>query len=157
MKFLHCDNSDKHIILHDCIAEKAYFQNGILGFEFEDGFWVSPEHPESDSSTFVKTDFSKAEFVLGRGSEFDITVYVFQRCIFGTTVRKEWKIDKLIDKINSGKCKIEFLYNYEDDGLRIIECYLRFDKRPYFAECQLKLFAPQINYYWNKMLEDRVW
>ena len=157
MKYKHCDNNEKNITLHDCISEKAYFENGVLGFEFEDGFWISPEHPESKFSTLVRTDSSKVEFVLGRECENDVIVYVFEKHLLGQIVRKEWKINKLIDCINSGKCKIEFLYNYADRDLRIAECVLRFNKKPYFKECELKLFAPKINYYWNSMREDRVW
>ena len=63
MNFSHCDHSENHLTLHDCIAERAYFENGKLGFEFHDGFWVSPNHPESNLSELVRTDFSKVEFL----------------------------------------------------------------------------------------------
>jgi GTP-binding protein len=49
--------------LHDCIAEKAYFKDGVLGFEFSDGFWILPNHPESHLSKTVRTNFSKVEFI----------------------------------------------------------------------------------------------
>jgi hypothetical protein len=57
MIFSHCDHDEKYLTLHDCIAERAYFENGKLGFEFNDGFWVSPDHPESNLSQVVRTDF----------------------------------------------------------------------------------------------------
>ena len=59
MEFSHCDKDEKYLSLHDCVAEKACFENGKLGFEFHDGFWISHDHPQSDLSDPVKTDFSK--------------------------------------------------------------------------------------------------
>ena len=53
MNFSHCDHDEQYLTLHDCIAERAYFENGKLGFEFDDGFWVSPDHPESNLSELV--------------------------------------------------------------------------------------------------------
>ena len=157
MEYKHCDNNEKHIILHDCTCEKAYLENGVLGFEFEDGFWVSHEHPESNLSTLVRTDSSKAEFVLGRESEFDVTIYIFKKSFFGVTVRKEITIEKLIDDINSEKYALEFLYQYIDDEMRIVECDLSSKKKLRFAECQIKMYTPKVNYYWNNLCEDRVW
>lgn len=48
MNFTHCDHIEQHISLHDCVSERAYFENGNLGFEFNDGFWILPDHPESN-------------------------------------------------------------------------------------------------------------
>ena len=64
MNFSHCDKDEKYLSLHDCVAEQAYFENGKLGFEFNDGFWISPDHPESNLSNLVRTDFSKVEYKL---------------------------------------------------------------------------------------------
>ena len=61
MNFSHCDHSENHLTLHDCIAERAYFENGKLGFEFHDGFWVLPNHPESNLSEKIFT-FSRISY-----------------------------------------------------------------------------------------------
>ncbi len=157
MKFSHCDMDDKYLSLHDCVAERAYFENGILGFEFPDGFWVSPDHPESGLSDLVRTDLSKVEYTLENGADFDITVYVFRKNLFGKTIRVEWTLQELINNINSGKCRLEFLYQYVGFNSRIIECDLRLNKKPYHRECVMNVYAPQISYYWNRLREDRVW
>lgn len=39
--YLHSDN-DEFISLHDCHATKVLFENGVLTFVFEDGFWIIP-------------------------------------------------------------------------------------------------------------------
>ena len=61
MEFAHCDTSSAHLSLHDCIAEKAYFADGKLGFLLSDGFWISPDHPESDLPALVRTDAANFE------------------------------------------------------------------------------------------------
>lgn len=157
MNFFHCDQNEKHLSLHDCVAERAYFENGILGFEFPDGFWISSKHPESNLSSVVKTDFSKVEYTLENGNAYDITVYVFKNTIFKRTVRIELSLQELLCAINSGKYKLEFIYQYIEYNSRIIECELTSDKKPYRQECMLKISAPEVSYYWNNLLKDRIW
>ena len=163
MEFSHCNQDEKHLTLHDCIAERAYFENGKLGFEFSDGFWISPKHPESNLSKLVRTDFSKVEYILENGEDYDVTVFVFKRssCFkrfsYKKAIRIEWTVQELVNKINSGKCKLEFLYQYVDYKSRIIECELKFDKKPYHRECVIKISAPKVSYYWNNLREDRPW
>ena len=82
MNFSHCNHDEKYLTLHDCIAERAYFENGKLGFEFNDGFWISPDHPESNLSNLVRTDFSKVEYKLEDGADYDVTIYVFKKNLF---------------------------------------------------------------------------
>ncbi len=157
MDFFHCDKDEKHLSLHDCIAEHAYFKNGKLGFEFSDGFWIAPNHPDSNLSNVVKTDFSKVEFTLEDGEDYDVTVYVFEKTFFKKVIRIEWTIQKLLNKINSGKCRLEFLYQYIDGDSRIVECELKLDKKPYRHECIMKISATEVSYYWNNLCEDRSW
>ena len=157
MNFSHCDHDEKYLTLHDCIAERAYFENGKLGFEFDDGFWVSPDHPESNLSDLVRTDHSKVEYTLEDGEDYDVTVYVFKKSFSNKVIRTEWTVQELVYKINTGKCKLEFLYQYIDYNSRIIECELKFDKKPYQQECIMKISAPEVSYYWNNLREDRPW
>ncbi len=155
--FSHCDNNDRYISLHDCKAERAWFDGGVLGFEFPDGFWITPEHPESNLDVFVKTDAAKVAFELLDGDEYDVTVFVFERNIFNQTVRKEWNVRKLVENINSGACVIEFLYQYVDECERILTCMLGSARKPYSRECVMKLDINKVHYHWNKILEDRIW
>lgn len=157
MNFAHCDTDEKYLTLHDCVAERAYFENGKLGFEFNDGFWVSPDHPESNLSELVRTDFSKVEYTLEDGADYDVTVYVFKKNLFKKTIRVEWTIQELINNINNGKCKLEYLYQYVDYSSRIVECELKLNKKPYRQECILKISAREVSYYWNNLREDCPW
>ena len=96
MNFSHCDKDEKYLSLHDCIAERAYFESGKLGFEFNDGFWILHDHPDSHLDKVVRTDFSKVEYTLMDGKEYDVTVYVFKRSFNQKTVGTEWTLDELI-------------------------------------------------------------
>ena len=157
MEFSHCDNNEKYLTLHDCIAERAYFENGKLGFEFNNGFWIVPNHPDSNLSETVRTDFSKVEYTLPDGDDNNVTVYVFEETIFKKTIRTEWSVRKLIDQINNGKCKLEFLYQYPDAYSRILECELIFSKNHHRKECWIKMDAFSASYYWNILREDCQW
>lgn len=157
MNFLHCNTDEKYLTLHDCVAERAYFEDGKLGFEFHNGFWISPDHPDSNLPNLVKTDFSKVEYVLKDGVDDDVTVYVFKENLFKKIFRVEWTIKKLINNINNGKCKLVFLYQYIDYDSKIIECELELNNKPYCWECILKIPAHEVNYYWNNLCEDKPW
>ena len=157
MDFSHCDHNEKHISLHDCIAERAYFENGKLIFEFSDGFWISPNHPENNLSEIVKTDVSRVEYTLRDGKDYDITIYVFEKAFGKKIIRSEWTVQKLVNEINTGKYKLEFLYQYLNEYARIVECELHFDKAPYHKECLMWISAPEVGYYWNRLQEGRTW
>ena len=157
MSFAHCDHDETYLSLHDCLAERAYLKDGKLGFELHDGFWILPGHPENRLSQMVRTDASRVEYTLYRGESDDVTVYVFEKTFFKRTLRREWPLEKLIEKINQGQCRIEFLYQYRDPFSVILECELHFRKRPYFRECSLKIFVTQTDYTWNGLREDCPW
>lgn len=157
MNFSHCDDNETYISLHDCVSDGAYFEDGKLGFTFPDGFWISPDHPESNLSKLVRTDFSKVEYTLEDGEDYDVAVYVFEKSFWGKTLRTEWSVQRLVSQINSGICKLEFLYQYIDFHARMVECTLISDKKPYRRECMMKLSAPQVSYFWNSLRADRPW
>jgi hypothetical protein len=154
--FCHTDISDELFSLHDCIATGAYFRDGKLGFEFEDGFWVLPEHPESGLESVVRTSASTVEFHLTYEDDADVQTYVFTNLGTKQSIRTEGSIAKLVNDINNGKCKVEFLYQYLTFGSRIIECEIISARKPYRRECMLKIDADEVRYLWNN-LTDRVW
>ena len=154
--FCHTDTSDELFSLHDCIATGAFLRDGKLGFEFEDGFWVLPEHPESGLESVVRTSASTVEFHLTYGEDSDAQAYVFSDLTSKQSIRTEGSIAKLVNDINNGKCKVEFLYQYLTFGSRIIECEIISERKPYRRECMLKIDADEVRYLWND-LTDRAW
>ena len=63
---------------------------------------------------------------------------------------------KLIDKVNSGKWTLEFVtkYKYYDIGW-LIECYFHSARK--MRRCYLTVDFRQIRFFWNEVLEDRIW
>ena len=158
MNYIHNESCNKNIILHDCEAVRAELFGGTLSFFFEEGFWISPEHPESNCDTLVRTDSSQVDYELYRGIAEDVNVYVFcYNRYLRLTVRKAMPLEKLIEIINSKKAYLEFLYEYTDENSRIIKCALRYKKRPWYRECQMELVCKSTVYRWNTLRRECVW
>lgn len=158
MNYEHNDTMMSHVCLHDCEACRADLCDGTLSFFFEEGFWISPNHPESDCNTLVRTDGARVDYNLGRGLSEDVNVYVFYyNRLLRATVRKEMPLEKLIDLINSKKAYLEFLYEYTDENSRIIKCALRYKKRPWYRECEIGIYCESAVYRWNELRLECVW
>ena len=76
-KYLHCDNDDSYISLHDCYANKIHFNDNVLSFCFDNGFWIIPEHEFSDVEETVRTDKLRVDFHLEDSSLEDISIYIY--------------------------------------------------------------------------------
>lgn len=157
MNFLHTDKSDEHISLHDCIATGAYFRDGKLGFEFDNGFWALDSHPENSLGKTVRTDFSRVEYDLDEGQDYDVTIYCFDDVDGYKSIRTHIPTQKFVDDINAGKYRPEFLYRYLGYGAMILECELVFDKAPYRKECAIRICADEVTYSWNNLRADATW
>ena len=160
MSFLHCDRNEQYLTLHDCVAERAWFADGKLGFAFADGFWILPDHPENHLKQTVRTDASQVEFTLEDGLACDVTTFVFKRTYSGELSGRTWTLGELVDAINAGKCKLEFLYQFLGYKSRMVECELIFGDTPQNQDrhtCILRISAPEVRYDWNHLRADRVW
>jgi len=135
---------------------KILFESGVLTFVFENGYWVASEHPSNTTQKTLRTNTAEVRFCLEFGDESDTNIYVFEEK-FGKTIRKEWKLSKLLERVNSKNYTLEFLYQYKGYNSIIIECWLWSDKKPYHRECELKLSIKDVKYYWNDLCEDKEW
>lgn len=152
--YKHYDKDGAAISLHDCKAEKATFEKGILTFYFpEDGFWICSDHEENSTGEAVRTDASEVRFHLLYETEDESQCYVFDKKSERKSVRKEWTISELVSAINSGKYQLEFLYRYAGGykGL-VFYCEICQKKKPYRRECQLWLSVQDVTYCWNEMV-----
>lgn len=155
--YKHCDTDDTYLTLHDCIAKNIYIENGVISFCFENGFWVAPDHEHSNLNETVRTDSSRVDFYVEQESHENAIVYVFQKNLFGSIIRKEWSLDKLIDLVNNRVFSLEFSYQYKGYNEQIIDCGLHSDKKLYRYECQLKIPAYKVVYCWNNLCKDKKW
>lgn len=146
---------DRELTLHDCIAKKILYKDGILHSYFEDGFWITHNHKENSLGKTVRTDASQADFCIEDINDIDIQVYT--KNILKKTTVELWNINDLISAVNSGKCTIEFIYQYRSSFKQLWECALHFKKKPYYRQCQLHLPGANATYRWNNMRADREW
>ena len=160
-EFLHKDPDSFHdheLTLHDCVADKIMLENGVLCFNFPNGFWITPNHNENQLNKTVRTDSSAVEFTIENID--DITIRIFKRNRFLGSQKitvEDWKIEKLISDVNNGKRVIEFITQYRSFYEQMWECVIRLDKKPYHIECQLYLPNTKATYYWNNLRADREW
>lgn len=154
--FKHYDTDDNYISLHDCHVTNITYENGILTFGFDDGIWILEGHPSNSLNKIVKTDKAYVKLCLETGEAYDVTLYIYEKK-FNKTLRKEWDLYKLIEKINEKKYTLEMLYQYKGYNSILIECWMWSDKKPYSRECELKIAATGAEYCWNSLCEDREW
>jgi len=154
--YKHYDNAGAAISLHDCRAEKATFENGVLTFYFpKDGFWILPDHEANIIGGPARTDASGVRFHLLYEMGEESQCYVFHKKSERKAVRKEWTVSELVSAINSGKYQLEFLYRYEGGYKELVfSCELRGNKKPYHRECQLWLSVRDVTYCWNDFAES---
>ena len=152
--YKHYDKDGAAISLHDCKAEKATFEKGILTFYFpEDGFWICSDHEENSTGEAVRTNASEVRFHLLYETEDESQCYVFDKKSERKSVRKEWTISELVSAINSGKYQLEFLYRYAGGYKELVfYCEICQKKKPYRRECQLWLSVQDVTYCWNEMV-----
>lgn len=154
--YKHYDKDGAAISLHDCRAEKATFENGIVTFYFpEDGFWILSEHEANSAVEAVRTDASEVRFhLLYEDEADDFHCYVFDKKSERKAVRKQWTLSDLVSAINSGKYQLEFLYRYAGGYKELVfYCEICQDKKPYRRECQLWLSVQDVTYCWNDVCD----
>ncbi len=152
-----CDTDDTYITLHDCYANNISIAEDKLSFYFENGFWVAPDNKHSELDKTVRTDSSQVDFCFEKENSEEIRIYVFRKTVFGRTIRMQWELPKFIELINNKTLRLEFLYQYKGHNEQLYECWLHFDKSPYYYECLLKLPATRVKYYWNNLCPNKTW
>ena len=158
LNFLHNDADSCHgqtLSLHDCVAEKVCYSDGVLRFYLSDGLWLLPAHDANELNKIVKTDAAVVDFRIK--DPYDITIRVFTQRRFRKTYVECWELRDLIDAVNSGKCIIEFIYQYRTFFEQMWSCAIRSGEKPYYRECQLHLEQTEAVFRWNNLLPEREW
>lgn len=157
-QFRYQDTDEQFLTLHDCRADQAMINGGVLSFVFPDGIRITPNHPENPTGKVVRTGPARVCFPLLNGAQHignvwddweDVSVYVFRKLWFGLTIRQEWSLFKLLYWLNTRKGELEFISRYDGYLDRIYECCLWQKKRPYHRDCQLMISVKQPVFCWN--------
>ena len=150
------DSYDKLLTLHDCIAEKVSYTDGVLRFFLSDGLWIAPTHKENILGKVVRTGAAVVDFRIENID--DIIVRVFTRNRFTRNTKVEiWEMRDLMEIINRGKCTIEFIYQYRTHFEQMWHCAIRSKVKPYYRDCHLHLPNTEAVYRWNDLRPDHEW
>ena len=159
LEFKHNDADDSHdkvLTLHDCIVENVSYTDGVLRFFLPEGLWIAPTHKENILGKVVKTDAAVVDFRIEDID--DIIVRVFTRNRFTRRTKVEiWEMRDLMESVNSGEYKIEFIYQYRTYFEQMWQCAIRSNVKPYYRECQLHLPDTDAVYRWNDLRPDHEW
>lgn len=154
-------------ILHDCVATEIRQDGSELSLYFPDGFWLHPNDPRNPydeprrtgpSLVVVSLGFPKAE------TDLENAIYpeLFHRHRIcrgvGFTTVTYPRVSDLIDKVNSGKWRLDFNAKYTcyDTGYFVI-CSFHIGKKYYDRDCYLTVACRQIRYCWNEVAEAPPW
>lgn len=155
--YKYCDIEDSCITLHDCVAEKMNFDNGVLSFLFPHGFWITQQHPKNESDNIVRTDASKVDFQIIDEEIDGICIYVFRKNKKGKLIREEWEMINFINAVNNGDFRVEFITQYKSFQSVLFKCWVWFDRSPYHSECEIILHTEKAAYQWKHLRYDCVW
>ena len=153
-------NSYPDISLHDCRIEGIRFENGDIVFELDDnGFWIGKDHPQNPFGKVLRTGKAEMRLVSIDPDCISINVHDELRIAGEKTIKimKEILVNDFITKMNSKKWQFEFVDEYYGYHKAIFCGCIVKEKKPYFTGAQIGIHYEEIQYYWNKIHEDRTW
>lgn len=149
------DRGDQRIGLHDCRADRASLENGVLSLWFREGIWVH-QRQEDGSLRHFYTGEAQVLFPLCYHNQWDVTVSLFTK-EGDNAIREEYHGAELVKWLEegSGKVELEFLYEYTGYQRFLFDCWLWYPEPPYHRECQLLVLADQMTCHWDQMREEK--
>ena len=133
--------------LHDCRALSARLIDGRLVFQFPDGIFCADY-----SKDWPNTGKAEVSFTIDpmRGTSF----YLFVERE-GKTIREEYPIENLIEKINAQEWELEFAYRYDGYQEILYTGWIWSDHIPWTFECQLWIGTKEDTLFrWNRPAEQ---
>ncbi len=146
MKFKYKSTDKKCFSLHDCKATEADLKDNVLTFYFPEGIFY---HEYADF--WPNTGSGAVEYFIEYLDE--VTFYLFEKSL-NQKVVKEYNVSQLVDKINSKKWQLEFLYRYDGYKEVMFTVMVWFNRKPYSYEGQLFIRNVKETFMWNP-LEDK--
>ena len=150
--------------LHDCIAEEILRQGSELIMTLPDGFWILADDPRNPYGEIHKTGRAQVVVSLGwpepvEDVEKAIGLEVFHRHYLrgvGFTTCSYPKTAELIEDVNRGRCKLEFITKYRcyNQGY-MVQCCIHTKRK--WEKCYISLECRDIRFFWDEVLKDRVW
>ncbi len=129
MQYEYVSTEKDKFSLHDCRAVSVEQIDDRLIFFLPNGFFF-----EEYSNDWPNTGKAEVEFVIDpmRG----VTVYLFKESE-AQTVREQYTLEQLIERINRGEWELEFAYRYDGYEEILYKCWIWENHTPWTYECEL--------------------
>ena len=137
MPYKYESNDADGFSLHDCRAQSAQYDNGILTFFFQNGLY------RNNGRKRLNTGDAAVSF-----KNEDVVFYLFVQKD-GKTIREEYEADQLVDKINRREWEPEFLYRYDRYKEIMFSGWVWVNCEPFHHEFQLFIETDEETYRWN--------
>ena len=115
--------------LHDCRSTSVELINGRLIFKLPDGFFNADY-----SDDWPNTGSAEVEFAIDPMRGVYLNIFADSD---GQTIRKEYTLDQLVEKINNSEWELEFAYRYDGYEEILYKCWIWFDHEPWSYEGEL--------------------
>ena len=135
--------------LHDCRSTSVEWINERLIFRIPDGFFNSDY-----SDDWPNTGRAEVEFKIDpmRG----VCFYIFADSD-GQTIRKEYTLEQLVEKINNSEWELEFAYRYDGYEEVLYKCWIWEDHEPWTYEGELWIGTKEDTVFrWNSPEDTKV-
>ena len=143
MQYAYSSTDKDRISLHDCIASAAELTNERLIFRFPNGFSYEEYLNEWPNT-------GEAEIEITLESIKSVKVYLFGEAE-GKTIREEYTIEQLVEKINNKEWELEFAYRYYGYQEILYTCWIWNKMGSGTYECELWIRTKEdIIFKWNQ-------
>ncbi len=129
MEYRYSGTDKDRFSLHDCRASSAKLTDKSLIFIFPDGIFY-----DEYSNDWPNTGKVEVEFVIDKMRGVSVYVFVNEKW---QTIRKEYTLEQLIEKINTGEWELEFAYRYDGYEEILYKCWIWEKGEPWTYECEL--------------------
>ena len=114
---------------HDCISTSVERINERLIFKLPDGFFC-----RDYSEDWPNTGKAEVEFTIDPMRGVYLNLFVDSG---GQTLRKEYTLDQLVEKINHQEWELEFAYRYDGYENILYTCWIWINQAPWSYEGEL--------------------
>lgn len=139
-----CIEENEKIGLHDCRTNFIKYSNGVMTFEFPEGFYLlNGKDPK-------RTPKAEMQCNILDEKNGGVTVYIYRKKAFGKIIREDWS-DNFLLAVNNGRFEFEFVTTYRSYQHVLFKGYVWFDSAPYNMECEIELHTDKIFYSWSEI------
>lgn len=147
MQYEYSSTDKERFSLHDCVATSVELINDRLIFYLPDGFFC-----KDYSNDWPNTGKAEIEFKLNSIEEVNLYLFVEAE---GKTIRTQYTIEQMIEKINNKEWEIEFAYRYDGYEEILYKCWIweKPLRRTYESELSIRT-KENIIFRWNSPETD---